>query len=62
VTEREVAGHVSVGADTVDKVGDSCLAGTGCGTCHDTIERIIDSAAGARPCVLASLRGEPISA
>lgn len=61
ITEREVAGHVSAGADSIEKVGDSCLAGTGCGTCHDTIDRIIDDRA-VRPCVLAALAGDRISA
>lgn len=57
VTDREVVDHVHAGADTIDRVGDSCQAGTGCGTCHDHLERIIDAQRGARPCVLAALAG-----
>jgi bacterioferritin-associated ferredoxin len=61
VTEREVAGHVSAGADTVERISDSCLAGSGCGTCHERLEQLIDEHRGARPCVLAALAGDRVA-
>ena len=61
VTEREVAGHVGAGADSIEKVGDSCLAGTGCGSCHETLDRLIATHAPVRPCVLAALNGDRVA-
>jgi bacterioferritin-associated ferredoxin len=57
VTDREVVERVHAGADTVDSVADACQAGSGCGTCHEHLEQLIDQHRTARPCVLAALAG-----
>jgi bacterioferritin-associated ferredoxin len=49
VTAREVEAAVDDGATTVDAVGDETGAGTGCGTCHPTIEEIVDARCGTCP-------------
>jgi bacterioferritin-associated ferredoxin len=38
VTEDQVRSAVACGARTIQDVGDSCAAGTGCGSCHDEID------------------------
>jgi bacterioferritin-associated ferredoxin len=57
VTDREVVHHVETGADSVEGIGERCNAGTGCGTCHERLERLIEQHSDVRPCVLASLAG-----
>jgi bacterioferritin-associated ferredoxin len=41
VTDDEVAAAVSMGAATVEAVGNTAGAGTGCGTCQDHLEGLI---------------------
>ena len=41
VTDSEVAACLDAGADTVDEVGQRCLAGTGCGSCVEEIESLL---------------------
>jgi bacterioferritin-associated ferredoxin len=53
VTDREIRSCVAAGARTVEEVGDACVAGTGCGSCHDHIDVFI--AAANAPSELASL-------
>lgn len=42
VRECEVRSAIRLGAHSEDAVGDMCGAGTGCGTCLDRIEQMID--------------------
>ncbi|PRW63492.1 (2Fe-2S)-binding protein [Actinopolyspora mortivallis] len=42
VTEPEVRACIRSGADTVERIGDSCLAGTGCGTCVEQLETLLE--------------------
>jgi bacterioferritin-associated ferredoxin len=51
VTEREIIEVVDSGADTVDAVAYATGASTGCGTCHDRIEELIEERCGACPLV-----------
>lgn len=37
VTEAQVRRCIAEGASTVEDVGDTCSAGTGCGSCHERI-------------------------
>lgn len=57
VSDRTVKACAAAGARTVTAVGEACGAGTGCGTCHLTIARVLHEvhasegglARGARP-------------
>ena len=51
MTVDEVNAAIDAGADTVDAVSDATDAGTGCGTCHDRLEGLIEAR-----CPLAALR------
>jgi len=42
VREREVRAVIRAGARTEEAVGDTCGAGTGCGSCLDRICDLID--------------------
>ena len=42
VRECEVRSAIRLGACSEDAIGDACGAGTGCGTCLDRIEQILD--------------------
>jgi len=42
VTESEVRTCLRAGAKTVEAVGDACAAGTGCGSCVETVRLIIE--------------------
>lgn len=53
VSVDEVNAAIDAGADTVDAVSDATYAGTGCGTCHERLEGLIEDRAG---CPLAALR------
>ena len=53
VSVDEVNAAIDAGADTVDAVSDATCAGTGCGTCHDRLEGLIEDRIG---CPLAALR------
>jgi bacterioferritin-associated ferredoxin len=46
VTDREVVEAVEAGARCVDAVMDHCRAGGDCGTCHPTIEDLIEESTG----------------
>jgi bacterioferritin-associated ferredoxin len=54
VDEGEVLAAVDAGADTISAVGQLTRAGTGCGSCHDRIEDLIELRCG--PCPLAGQR------
>lgn len=41
VTDAEVRACARGGADTVEEVGEHCLAGTGCGGCHEHIAALL---------------------
>jgi len=43
VTNEQVTAAVSMGAVTVEAVGDATGAGTGCGSCQDRLEDLIDT-------------------
>jgi bacterioferritin-associated ferredoxin len=53
VSVDEVNAAIDAGADTVAAVSDATCAGTGCGTCHERLEGLIEDRAG---CPLAALR------
>jgi len=42
VTESQVRGCLRAGAKTVEAVGEGCGAGTGCGSCVETVRLIIE--------------------
>ncbi len=42
VTDQQLKQHVRSGADTLEKVGKVCGAGTCCGCCSEMIRDIID--------------------
>jgi bacterioferritin-associated ferredoxin len=46
VTDREVIEAIESGARCVDSVMAHCRAGGDCGTCHPTIEDLIDESTG----------------
>lgn len=41
VTEAQVRSCIAGGASTVEDVGDSCAAGTGCGSCQERIAALL---------------------
>jgi len=43
VCDREIRSCILRGARTVEEVGDSSGAGTGCGSCHDHIDTLLTS-------------------
>jgi bacterioferritin-associated ferredoxin len=45
VTENEVNAEIALGARTLEDIGEQCEAGTGCGTCHDKLDNLLDRAA-----------------
>jgi NAD(P)H-nitrite reductase large subunit len=49
VTDRDITDAIDSGAVTVDAVGHETSAGTGCGSCHDSIEAIISQRCGQCP-------------
>jgi bacterioferritin-associated ferredoxin len=49
VTVDEVDQAIDAGADTVDAVGQHTTAGTSCGSCHDTIDDLIEARCGTCP-------------
>jgi len=53
VTDVELRGCIRRGARTVEDIGDACDAGTGCGTCLDTIDVLLT--AESAPSVVAGL-------
>jgi bacterioferritin-associated ferredoxin len=53
VTVDEVDEAISAGADTVEAVGRHTRAGTTCGSCHDTIDDLLEARCGR--CPLSSL-------
>ena len=46
VTDDEVAAAVSMGATTIEAVGNATDAGTGCGSCQDHLEDLIGTYCG----------------
>jgi bacterioferritin-associated ferredoxin len=42
VTESTVRNCLRAGADSVERVGEDCGAGTGCGGCVETVRLIIE--------------------
>lgn len=42
VTESEVRGCIATGASTVDDIGERCAAGTGCGSCLERLDALLD--------------------
>jgi bacterioferritin-associated ferredoxin len=52
VSDHQVLDAVDAGATTVDAVGDVTRAGTGCGTCHETLEALIETRCGTCPLVV----------
>ncbi|MGH3728537.1 MAG: (2Fe-2S)-binding protein [Micromonosporaceae bacterium] len=56
VAEREVRAAIRGGACTEEAVGNTCGAGTGCGTCLERICELIDESGAHRQEVLSGLR------
>jgi len=44
VPDAEIRSCIAGGACTIEEVGDACGAGTGCGSCHDTIDVLLAAA------------------
>jgi len=42
VSTTDVELAVMSGADSVDEIGEATLAGTGCGSCHDVLEGVLE--------------------
>ncbi len=42
VNDSAVRAAIAAGAGAIDEVGAACRAGTRCGGCHPTIERLIE--------------------
>jgi bacterioferritin-associated ferredoxin len=42
VPVREVKRAVRAGADSVDAIGRATAAGTGCGSCHETLQGVLE--------------------
>ena len=49
VTVVDVVGAVDRGAQSVGAVGEATSAGTGCNSCHDLLEDIIEARCGSCP-------------
>jgi len=49
VSDAQVVDAVDAGARSLGELGDSTRAGTSCGTCHDTLEELIETRCGACP-------------
>ena len=49
VSDHQVVDAVDAGATTIEAVGDATKAGTTCGTCHDTLEDLIETRCGGCP-------------
>lgn len=45
VTEAQVRACIDAGASTAQDIGDRCWAGTGCGSCLDRLEVMIEEGA-----------------
>jgi bacterioferritin-associated ferredoxin len=43
VCDKRVRACIAAGATSVEQVGESCGAGTGCGACCDTIAALIEA-------------------
>jgi bacterioferritin-associated ferredoxin len=41
--DRDIATAIASGAHTVDQVGEQCGAGTGCGSCREFIQEMIEA-------------------
>jgi bacterioferritin-associated ferredoxin len=54
-SDKDVKAAIADGADTVDAVGETCGAGTGCGACRPMIHEMLE-AAGAAECARESGR------
>ncbi len=44
VTEAQVQACIDTGARTMERIGEQCQAGTGCGTCIDRLLMMIEEA------------------
>lgn len=53
VTDVELRDCIGAGARTVEEIGDACSAGTGCGSCLDTVDVLL--AAELAPSVISDL-------
>jgi bacterioferritin-associated ferredoxin len=53
VTDVELRDCIGAGARTVEEIGDACGAGTGCGSCLDTVDVLL--AAELAPSVVSDL-------
>lgn len=49
VTDRDIATAVDAGCTTVEAVGEETCAGTGCGSCVESIEAVIAERCGHCP-------------
>jgi assimilatory nitrate reductase catalytic subunit len=44
VNTRRIRDAIARGADSVESIGDFCLAGTCCLSCHPTLDALLDEA------------------
>lgn len=56
VSDHQVVDAVDAGATTIEAVGDATKAGTTCGSCHDTLEDLIEARCGSCPLAAAGLQ------
>jgi bacterioferritin-associated ferredoxin len=42
VTDCQVRACIAAGADTVEEIGERCQAGTGCGSCLDGLDIMLE--------------------
>jgi bacterioferritin-associated ferredoxin len=56
VSDHQVVDAVDAGATTVQEIGDVTKAGTSCGTCHDTLEDLIEARCASCPLAVAGLQ------
>jgi bacterioferritin-associated ferredoxin len=42
VTDSEVRACIVAGADSVEEIGQHCAAGTGCGSCLEVLDDLLD--------------------
>jgi bacterioferritin-associated ferredoxin len=50
VSDLAIRTAIDEGAHSVEAVGQSCRAGTGCGSCHETIAEMISERTGCADC------------
>lgn len=55
-SESEVRSAIAAGARTVDDIGDRCAAGTGCGSCLDRLDAMLEEGGRVSHCSIPAVR------